>query len=155
MNLEANVLIHRPPEEVWAYLDNVSHISEWDRGVAGAQSTSSISSGVGFEFDTLAHPRGKQKDPSWGKMSYRVTETDPDRGCTVQLTSTDGNARFFKTAEWRFRIEAEQSGSRVFCTAHFLLRLQDLLLAPIFYFMKKAIRRDLVQLKEVLEKPAA
>lgn len=86
-------------------------------------------------------------------MSYRITEIDPVNGCTVQLTSKSGNARYFKSAAWRFRVEAESGGSRVFCTAEFTMRWQYALLAPVLYGMKNAIRTDLEQLKRVLEAP--
>ena len=84
-------------------------------------------------------------------MSYRVTEADPVRGSTVQLTSTSGNARFFQSAEWRFRVEHAPEGACVICVANFKLRFPYLILAPIFYAMNKAIRSDLEHLKRTLE----
>jgi hypothetical protein len=151
MHLESSVHIRRCPEHVWAYLGDVSNVAAWDRGVARSEATSRTPPGVGFEFDTFAHPRGKSADGSWGKMSYRITDIDPVRGCTIQLTSFAGNARYFKFAEWRFRVESETDGSRVFCIAVFTLRWQYLLLAPLFLTMKRAIRTDLEQLKDKLE----
>ncbi|HEV2134184.1 MAG TPA: hypothetical protein VGR47_07965 [Terracidiphilus sp.] len=88
-------------------------------------------------------------------MSYRITDIDPVRGCTIQLTSNTGNARFFRTAKWRFRVEPEAMGSRVFCTADFRLRFPYHILAPIFFFMKSAIRRDLESLRHRLESSTA
>lgn len=151
MRLEANVIIHRPPDQVWNYLGNVSNISAWDRGVAATQSTAKAPAGVGFEFDTLAHPRGNSPSGDWGKMSYRITGADPVHGCTVQLTSSTGNARYFKSAEWRFRVQAVPDGSQVFCAAHFTLRARYMILAPVFLMMKRAIRDDLENLKRVME----
>jgi uncharacterized protein YndB with AHSA1/START domain len=151
MELEANVIIRRTPEEVWAYLSNVSNVSEWDRGVAATRPTSFNAPGVGFEFDTLAHPGKDGPGQERGKMSYRISDADPARGCTVQLTSRDGNARFFKEAEWRFNVEPVAEGSRVICAAHFKLRLAYSVLAPMFYGMKRAIRSDLENLKRILE----
>jgi len=138
---------------VWAYLGDVSNVAQWDRGVAATEATSPAAPGVGFEFDTLALRNGKPAENGWGKMSYRITQIDPVNGCTVQLTSNTGNARYFKSAAWRFRVEAESGGSRVFCTAEFTLRWQYVLLAPVLYGMKNAIRTDLEQLKRVLESP--
>lgn len=151
MHLEACVHIRRSPEDVWTYLGDVSNVAAWDRGVSRTEASSATPPGVGFEFETFAHSRGRSRDGAWGKMSYRITEIDPIRGCTIQLTSKSGNARYFKSAEWRFRVEPEQEGSRVFCVAAFTLRWQYLLLAPIFLSMKSAIRRDLEQLKTKLE----
>jgi uncharacterized protein YndB with AHSA1/START domain len=151
MKIEGAITIGRPPEEVWAYLGDVSNVSKWDRGVAATRPTSSGAPGVGFEFDTLAHPGAGGHDQERGKMSYRISEADPASGCTVQLTSRDGNARFFKEAEWRFNVEPVPEGSRVVCAAHFKLRFPYLVLAPVFYGMSRAIRSDLENLKRILE----
>src|SRR5262249_18444276 len=35
MHLESSIVIRRPPEQVWAFLGEVSNIPRWDRGVAG------------------------------------------------------------------------------------------------------------------------
>jgi hypothetical protein len=99
MKLEEAVTIRRAPEAVLAYLGDVSKVSEWDRELAATRCTSSTAPGVGFEFDTVAHPGAGGYSGERGKMSYRVAEADPTCGCTVQLTSRDGNARFFKEAE--------------------------------------------------------
>jgi carbon monoxide dehydrogenase subunit G len=151
MRLEEAVTIRRTPEEVWAYLGDVSKVSEWDRGVAATRATSSSAPGVGFEFDTVAQPGVGGYGGERGKMSYRIAEADPTRGCTVQLTSRDGNARFFKEAEWRFNVEPVAEGARVLCAAHFKLRFPYVVLAPVFYGMGGAIRSDLENLKRVLE----
>jgi len=151
MQLESSVFILRAPEEVSAYLCNVSNVTAWDRGVSRTEVTSTTPPGAGFEFDTFAHPVGKSRDGSWGKMSYRIAETDPVRGCTIQLTSSAGNARYFKSAEWRFRVEPEPGGSRIFCAAVFSLKWQYSILAPVFFFMGKAIRKDLEYLKKAVE----
>lgn len=151
MRLEASVHIRRSPEEVWPYLGDISNVPAWDRGVSRTEPSSTAPPGVGFEFDTFAHPRGNSHDGEWGKMSYRITEIDSLRGCAVRLTSSTGNARYFKSAEWRFRVEPEHDGSRVFCAARFNLRWQYLLLAPILLTMKSAIHRDLEQLRIKLE----
>ena len=153
MRLEANVFVARSAADVWAYLGDVSNVAQWDRGVAATEASSATAPGVGFEFNTLALHNGKAAENGWGKMSYRITEIDPVNGCTVQLTSKAGNARYFKSAAWRFRVEAEPGGSRVFCAAEFTLRWRYLILAPVLYGMKRAIRTDLEQLKRVLETP--
>lgn len=151
MRLKTQVLIRRSPDEVWAWLGDVSNVPHWDRGVAEVQANTKSKPGIGFEFDTLARSARTTRDRNWGKMSYRITETDPVRGCTVQLTSNSGNARFFRSAEWRFRVEPDPQGSVVICAAHFQLRLRYLLLAPLFYSMTSAIRRDLESLKSDIE----
>lgn len=154
MVLETSVVIRRSPDDVWAYLGDVNNVARWDRGVASTKTSSAMPPGVGFEFDTIARSPRTASQADYGKMSYRITDIDPIRGCTIQLTSKIGNARFFETAKWRFRVEAETVGSRVFCTADFRLRFPYQILAPVFFFMKSAIRRDLESLREQLESSA-
>ena len=131
MRLESSTFVRCPPDDVWRYLGNVSKIAAWDRGVSRSEITSTTPSGEVLEFDTLAHPFGRSDDGSWGRMSYRITETDSVRGCTIQLTNKTGNARYFKSAEWRFRVEAEPGGARIFCAAVFKLKWRYLILAPV------------------------
>ena len=84
-------------------------------------------------------------------MSYRISELVPDDHCTVQLTSSAGNARYFKRAQWNFRVEPKLKGARVICSVDFQLGLRFLILAPVFYMMKGAIRKDLESLKRAVE----
>jgi len=135
-------------------MGDFSKIAEWDRGVASTEATSDAAPGVGFTFDTLAHPLGKHGDGDWGRMSYRIADVDAERGCTVQLTNKDGNARYFRSAEWRFRVDPVGEGSRVTCVAQFKLRLRYFFLGPVFMAMRKAIRRDLESLRTRLERQA-
>jgi len=152
MQLESSIVIHRPPEVVSAFLGDTSKVSEWDRGVARTEAKAETAPGVGFEFDTLAHARGKDSKGEWGRMSYRIKEIDPVRGSTVELTSTTGNARYFKSAEWRFRVEEDPDGAKVYCVADFKVKWRYFFMAAILFFMKSAIHRDLVGLKQRVEK---
>ena len=151
MHLEAKILVRRTPEEVWSYLGNHSNVPEWDRGVGSVRHNPDTPQGVGFEFETLGKPDGSDSGAERGRMSYRITETDAVNGCTVQLTNSDGNARYFKQAEWRFKVDPDPQGAWITCAAHFKLRLQYIMLAPAFFMMRKAIHRDLESLKRVLE----
>jgi hypothetical protein len=143
MRLESKILIHRTPDEVWKFLGDPANVSKWDRGVSEIDYKDSATPlGPGYEFDTLAHPdRRGLKDR--GRMSYRIKNVDPAGYCTVQLISSDGNARFFKSAEWRFHVEASTEGSWVHCAAVFLLRWQYLFMAPLLYANGKTILFDL------------
>lgn len=107
-------------------------------------------SGAGFEFETIAHDRLGLQDR--GRMSYRISEVNPEAGrCVVELTSRTGNARFFKTAEWRFGVQPTDKGARLTCTAAFALRLRYIFLAPLLYFKRDAIMMDLTLLKSAIE----
>lgn len=150
MRLESSVVIQKKPEEVWAFLGNLENVPKWDRGVAAVRQTSQTSPGVGMEFQTLGYGKGTDEVKA-ERMSYRITKADPVEGCTVALTSTDGNARFFKMASWNFRVMPTTGGSLLVCVAEFRLRLRYLFLGPILYAKRSAIQFDLWGLKQALE----
>ncbi len=152
MRLQSTIMIFREPDKVWAFLREASNIPKWDRGVAAVTSGPAGVTGVGSEFDTLATNDPSASGAGNGRMSYRIAEVDPKNNqCTVELTSRDGNARFFKHAAWTFRADAAEGGTRVTCSVEMVLRLRWLVMAPILYFMRSAITRDLRQLKVTLE----
>jgi hypothetical protein len=108
--------------------------------------------GVGFEFDTVADPAARDDAQAQGRMSYRIANVDPDQHqCTVQLTSREGNARFFKTTAWTFRAVAAPGETLLTCSVDFILRLRYLIFATVFYLMKGGIHADLRRLKQVIE----
>src|SRR5262249_28902256 len=151
MHLETSIGIPRPPQEVWAFLGEVSNSPRWDRGVAGVEQASPGPMGVGSEFATLAGAAGPDGEPARGRMSYRIAEVDPDRQrCSVQLTSADGNARYFKQASWALGTAAVPGGTLLSCSADFALRARYLILAPVLYLMKGAIPADPVRLKRAI-----
>lgn len=150
MHLESSILIERPPEDVGRFLSEVSNIPAWDRGVADVRRRSEAPMGAGAEFDTIAHDGPKDAEGSRGRMSYRIAETG-ENYCKVQLTSSDGNARFFKDASWTFRLRPAEQGTLLECSVDFVLRLRYIVLAPMFLAMRVAITKDLRRLKAVLE----
>lgn len=109
---------------------------------------------VGTEFETTGLPGSRDGSGTQGRMGYRVTEAEGNRS-VVELTNRDGNARFFRRARWEFRIEAVEGGSTVICVADFEVRRRYWFMAPILFFMKGAIRRDLEGLKRAVEKGTA
>lgn len=143
--------MHRSPEEVWSYLGNHANVPRWDRGVGRVRHNPATSPGVGFEFETFGKSDRSDSGSQRGRMAYRITETDPVTGCTVQLISSDGNARYFKQAKWRFKVDSAPQGAWITCVVNFKLRLQYLFLAPVFFMMRSAIHRDLEGLKRALE----
>ena len=154
MRLSSTILIDRSPEQVWAFLGDPANVAKWDRGVASVVENTVTPHGVGFEFDTVAHDELELLDK--GRMSYRISEVDPEAGrCVVELTSRTGNARFFKRAEWQFDAQSAGSGTKLTCTVAFDLRPQYFLLAPLLYLKRKAIVFDLGLLKSAIEDQAA
>jgi Polyketide cyclase / dehydrase and lipid transport len=118
LKLEAQIFVARAPEVVGRYLGDVSSVAKWDRGVGEAQMTSDKPMGVGAEFETVGLAGTRDGAGTQGKMGYRVVEVEGNRS-VVELTSRDGNARFFRRATWEFRIEAADGGSTVICVADF------------------------------------
>lgn len=74
-----------------------------------------------------------------------------DRTRQDRLREVGSNVRFLKNAAWHFRLDPAPEGTRVSCVAEFRLRVRYLFLAPILFLMRGAIRRDLEQLRQVLE----
>lgn len=151
MHLESTIVIRRSPQDVGRFLGDVSNISKWDRGVAEASQNSDGPMQVGSEFATLAPADTSGNKSHRGRMGYRIAEVGNDY-CKVLLTSTDGNARFFKSAEWTFRTKPAGENTLLTCSVNFMLRARYSVLAPVFWMMRGAIRRDLSQLKSALEK---
>lgn len=153
MYFEGSITISRPCQEVWDFLGDISNISKWDRGVSRAEPIGESVPGVGFEFETFAHPRAASPTGEWGKMAYRITEIDPERRSTaIELTSRTGNARYVQSAVWYFRSEEVPEGSCVFSAVDFKLHLRHMYLAPLLMlFWRRAMRKDLESLKRVLE----
>ena len=147
MRLHAAVTVRRVPEDVAAFLGDLRNIPMWDRGVAEVRVPTNATPGVGFRFETLSHPGGGADD---GRMAYEVSAVGTE-GSTVRLTSTTGNARYFKDAAWHFRLDPLPEGTRIACAAEFTLRLRYLFLAPVLFLTRRAIRDDLERLKHVLE----
>jgi hypothetical protein len=148
MRLQAAVIVRRPRRDVTAFLGDVRNIPLWDRGVAAVRVPADATRGVGFAFETLGHRQSALGGD--GRMAYELSAVGPE-GSTVRLTSTTGNARYFKDAAWHFRLDPVPEGTCVTCAAEFTLRRRYLFLAPIFYLLRRAIRDDLERLRRVLE----
>jgi hypothetical protein len=150
MHLESQIVIHRDPVGVWQFLGSVENVAKWDRGVARTTTANASPGGVGTEFSTYA-----RTDSDWGKMSYHIVESSPSH-CKLQLTSHEGNARFFKDAFWTFHTQSHPEGTLVTCYADFNFRFRYSLLAPLLYAKRSAIFTDLTLLKQAIEnEPAA
>jgi hypothetical protein len=150
MRLESSILIRRTPEQVGRFLADIANIEKWDRGVGSTRATPSSRGGVGFEFETLGRSDSPNSKPEEARMAYRIVRAESDH-CTVALVSTTGNARFFKTAQWHFRLSPTSEGSLLTCCADFTVRLRYIFLAPILYLKRRALQMDLQALKRAVE----
>lgn len=154
MQLSSHIVVNKGKDEVASFLADPQNVAKWDRGVKAVERREAmIPVGEGFEFTTVGYDAAA---PNHGRMCYRIGQTDPEAGCRVDLVSHDGNARYFKSASWSFRVvgqpeTASNKRSRVECVVRFNLRLRYVWLAPILFVMKGAIKRDLMALKRVLE----
>ncbi|HTZ56507.1 MAG TPA: SRPBCC family protein [Acidobacteriaceae bacterium] len=147
MHLEQSIVIKRGPEEVWKFLGSVENIAKWDRGVERAATTREQQGNpVGLAFDTFVDASGSDR----GRMSYRIGEVG-ENYCTVQLTSSTGNARFFRKASWTFRTLPHPDGTLLVCAADFETRLRYCFLASLLYLKRSAIAIDLECLKQSIE----
>ncbi len=84
-------------------------------------------------------------------MGYRIVCAEPNH-CVVALTTSTGNARFFRRAQWDFRLGLAPGGSILTCCAEFCLRIRYIFLAPVLYLKKSAIQPDLEALKQSVER---
>jgi hypothetical protein len=148
MRLQAEVLVRRSPEDVTSFMGDVHNIPRWDRGVARVGVAEGSPPGEGFGFETYG-PAGSMGADD-GRMAYEVSAVGPD-GSVVRLTSTTGNARYFRDAAWHFRLDPVAGGTRITCVAEFTLRIRYLFLAPVLYLMRRAINADLERLRQALE----
>jgi len=147
MRLQAAVNVRRAPDEVRAFLADLRNIPLWDRGVAGVRVSPDARPGIGYAFETLGHQNSAGGD---GRMAYELSALGPE-GTTVRLTSTAGNARYFKDAAWHVRLDPVPEGTRITCAAEFTLRLRYMFLAPVLYLLRRAIRDDLERIRRALE----
>lgn len=154
MKIGSDIVVNKGKDEVWTFLADPQNIVKWDRGVKAVEAREATAlPGEGFEFTTVGHD---DAGPNHGRMRYRIAESDPEAGCRVDLVSRDGNARYFKSATWLFRVveqtETQSSKrSRIECVVRFNLRPRYVWIAPVLFFMKGAINRDLMALKRALE----
>ncbi len=149
MCLESSIVICRTPEEVGRFLADIENVQKWDRGV-GSTKVVSGSPGVGFEFETFGPADWTPSKAEKARMAYRITRADLS-GCTVALTSSSGNARFFETAQWHFGLSPAAEGTLLKCCAEFCPKWRYCFLGPILYLKRNAIRMDLEQLKHAID----
>ncbi len=138
-DVEVSDWIARPPEELWNYLADVAHETQWRQGVTDARWISSPPRGVGST--------GLHVIEGMGDWPWRVTEWEAPHNISWDVTGGR-----FAGAHAGYRLAPEATGSRM--TLH--VRAQQSLLWRIFMLiMKRRMRRDLAadlaKLKAIME----
>ena len=142
MRVEESTLIRRPVDEVFAFAANPKNDPRWASAVAESTQISEGPLGVGTRFAQVLRLLGRRLE-----VTFEVTEYDPNRSLQIgrfsgRLRSTRGR-RIFEPAPTGTRVTfAGEGGSGLF-----LNLLEPLVSAAA----KRAARRDLTNLKAVLE----
>src|SRR5919199_3702057 len=142
------VEIARRPEEVFAYLDDLSRHGEWQTQIESVEVLTEGPTRVGTRaVDTRRVPGGRQK------ITYEITEHDPPRRAAFR--GLDGPIR----PEGSVTVEGLDDGTRSRLTLELDLvghGIVGKLLAPIARRdARKHVPEDQVRLKERLESGAA
>ncbi len=145
ISIERTITIHRPVEEVFAYLSDVEHGPRYISGQREAHKTSSSAVGLGTTFTTSGRF-------VWPRRTYAITEFEPNRRLAWQMTSGTR-----ATTTWR--LEPSGPSTRVTFTRaaepHGLSSFAD---AWMQRLANGRVDQDLGTLKELLavtRKPAA
>lgn len=151
MHFQATICVGQTNDQVWSFFNDLSNLARWDRSVAQVMWTSPEPYGVGSTFDTIA-PVRKSHSPKEGvRMSYRITSYVPNHMYSCLLT----NSSMFASAKWTMSTANIAEGVRITCQFDGTLRFQYSFLLPILLLTYKgAFRRDLISLKQAIERDA-
>jgi len=130
MHLQSDIVVPQNIEQVSEFFYEPTSLAKWDRSVADMIPTSGPEAEQST-FDTIA--------PSGMKMSYRVIEMEYGKNVKILLTES----KMFKEAIWQFLFDAVEGGTKITCHVFFKLRLAYFFMAPVLYFTRGAILRDL------------
>jgi len=141
MRFQSEITVARSSAEVAAFFDDPNNLVRWDKSVARIEIRSAGPAAEGFTFDTIA--------PSGMRMTYRIAEHEPERRTTIELVS----ASMFRRAIWYMSYDPVPDGVRIGCAVEFRLRARyALLIIPLVVRQRGALRRDLLQLKDAIER---
>jgi hypothetical protein len=144
IKVETNVVINRPPEEIFAYISNFENNPEWQSGMQEATFTSEGSLGVGSTYAQVAKFLGRRIESTFEVIGY-----EPKR--MVKATSTSGSfpitfARLVEPVEGGTQVAAIIEGD-----ASGFFKLAEPLLA---WMVKRSVDADYANLKHILETQA-
>ena len=82
INIEHEVVVDRPPSEVFAYVIDADKLPEWQEGVIEARKETEGPVGPGTRFIEVRKFLGRRMD-----STVEVTEFQPDKTFTLKMTS--------------------------------------------------------------------
>ena len=138
MHLQSEIVVPQDIEQVNEFFYEPSSLAKWDRSVKEMIPTGNETNEP--TFDTIA--------PSGMKMSYKVIELVYGKSCKIELLGS----KMFKNAIWEFVFDAVEKGTRITCHITYKLRPLYYFLAPVLYFTRGALLRDLKFLRDALDK---
>jgi len=141
MSITQSIEIARPPEEVFAYIDDLSRHGEWQSQIESSRVETEGPTRVGTRaVETRNVPGGKRE------FTYEITEHDPPR--LAAFTVLNGPVR----PHGRLTVEPAASGARYTVDLQMVGHGFGKLLAPLAERQaRKQIPKDLAALKDKLE----
>jgi len=144
MAIVDSIEINRRPEDVFAYVDDLSRHGEWQENIVSTKVETDGSTRVGTRATNRRRVPGGERD-----ISFEVTEHDPPR--KVAFRGTNGPVRPVGTVTF----EPLDGGARTRLTLDFDLKGRGIgrLFAPLARSnARKEIPKDHRKLKEILER---
>ena len=143
IQVNQNITIERKPEEVFAYLADLTRLAEWQQGVVQTKVTTPGAVRLGTRFEETA------KVGPWRLESKcEVTGFEPPR--RMRFTATGKQLAY----DGEFALTPDGAGTRLEATAHVQLRgfwrLMEPLMASDF---KRETRQELQAIRGRLEGP--
>jgi uncharacterized protein YndB with AHSA1/START domain len=138
-DIECSIWIARPPREIWKYVTDWSHETQWRNGVTDARWVSDPPHGVGST--------GLHIVEGIGDWPWKLTEWEEPHNVSWDVTGGP-----MKGGHAGYRFAPEGTGSRV--TLHARVKRPSLM-GIIIPFMKRSMTRqmvaDLEKLKAIME----
>ena len=144
LTIERSILIDRPLTQVWAFLTDLKNTPQWDVGVSETRVTSDGPPGLGTIFENVGMFLGR-----YSVREYKVTEYEPNRKVTVDMTTPPG---FIRHGGVSYTFEPAGVGTRLTATGTVQLQGFFVLLQPILgQRARRDVEGDLANLKRLLE----
>jgi uncharacterized protein YndB with AHSA1/START domain len=145
--IRESVEINRPPEEVFAYLDDVERHGEWQEDIVGVERVTNGPTRQGTRVRETRHVPGGNRS-----MTYEVTEHDPPRRSSFRVL--DGPIRAVGTIS----VEPAGNGTKSLVTIVMDFEGHGIggkLLLPVARSQaRKRVPESQSKMKEVLERGA-